>query len=429
MIPARSRAAAVLLAAAAAAAAGPPPAAAQEPPADDAAVVSRLVEEASPLVEKARGLPFKAKVEAAPVSFEKFIDRYMVEFERLLGGAEKAAPASRLLARLGVLEEGTDVRAVIGRFLQGNIAANYDPVTGKVSFLPGAARSVQLMVHELTHALDDQHFDMKAQMASWKGHVDRMLAYGALAEGDAESVEYRFMTKGALANQPLEQLRTMADAMAAAVMQGKFGATPPALALAFKSQYLEGLLFAEALRRTPEGEKAIDAAFRAPPDSTEQILHPEKFLAREVPTAVALGAPPEGTRVLMETTLGELASRIVLLARGVEKGEAAAAAAGWAGDAAALLALPSGEALVWVTVWDTEADAAAFLEAAMKAFPELKGEGAPARTFVLRERRVEFAEAGLDGLPAALAAAKGAVATPPAAPGAPPPGGGTPTGK
>jgi len=264
------------------------------------------------------------------------------------------------------------------------------------------------MVHELVHALDDLHFDMNAAMEGRVGSIDRMLAYGALAEGDAESVEYRYMTGGAIANQKLEDLRRMADAMAGAVMQGKFGTTPPGIALAFKSQYLEGLLFAEALRRTEKGEEAVNAAFRAPPESTEQILHPEKYLAGEAPEVLVLGAPPEGARILMETTLGELGTSIVLQAAGLPKKEADAAAAGWGGDVTALVAFPAGEALLRVTHWDTEEDAAAFAEAEKRAFPDSAREGAPVRVLVLRGRRVEIVEAHLDARAAALELARSA---------------------
>jgi hypothetical protein len=397
------------LAAALAAAAAPAPApvrAEEAPPpkaptaAEDQAVLERLVEQARPMVEKLRGLEFKRPVPVAPVTREKFVGRYLKDFTRVLGGEERAATASRLLVRLGILAEGTDLGEVLGRFLEGAVAANYDPETGNVSFLPGVPRSLQTMVHELVHALDDQHFDMKAQVASWGGSIDRALAYGALAEGDAQSVEVRFLTGGASAKQPLEQLRAMADGFATAILRQKFGATPPAVVLAFKSQYLEGGIFAEALRRTEKGERAVDDAFRRPPASTEQILHPEKFLAGEAPIALVLPAPPEGAKLLFSTTLGELGSRIVLLAHGVEAKAAAEAAAGWGGDTVALVSFPAGEAVLWTSAWDTEADATAFLECMKAAFPLRTGDpaGRPSRGLVQRGTTVEFVEAPLDCL-------------------------------
>lgn len=405
--PAFALAAILALATAAPAEEPPAPPAPRKP--TDQEVLEGLVGKAKEAVEKARGLPFKEALPVAPVTAEAFVEKSMKDLERVLGGADLLPPASRLLARLGVIAEGADFRALVAKFLEGNIAANYDPETKRISFLPGAPRDPALMVHEVTHALDDQQFDMKGAMKSWNGQFDRMLAYGALCEGDAMSVEYRYRTQGGIAKQPLADLRAFADMMATAVLQGKYGATPPGIVLAFKSQYLEGAIFAETLRRSEKGEEAVNAAFKAPPVSTEQILHPEKYLAGEAPVSIALPAPPEGAKVLFTTALGELGARIVHLSRGAKKEEAEPAAAGWAGDTVALVSFPAGEAVVWVSAWDTEADAAEFLEAMKKAFPLVAGgEGKPQRGLIQRGTTVEFVEAPLDALADAVAMAKAA---------------------
>jgi len=264
------------------------------------------------------------------------------------------------------------------------------------------------MVHELTHAIDDQHFDMKSAVAAFSGSLDRAMAYGMLAEGNAQSVESRFVTGGGSAKQDLQVLRNFAEAMGDAILRRRFGDTPPAIALAFKSQYTEGVVFAETLRRGEKGEEAIHAAFRKPPASTEQALHPEKYLAGEAPAAIGFGAPPEGGKVLFETTLGELGTRIALLAAGVAKPQATEAAAGWGGDRVALLSLPGGEAVVWTTTWDTDADAIAFYECMKTAFPVNTGtESSVATRGLIHDRdRVEFVEAPLDALADAVAWAK-----------------------
>lgn len=371
----------------------------------DAAVLEALVLKAMPLVEKLRGGKFASTPPVQPVTREQFIDRYNKDLTRVLGGEERVAATSRILSRLGIIESGADLRALLASFLQGNIAANYDPETKKVSFLPGIPRTLQLMIHELTHALDDQLFDMSAQIRSWNGSFDRALAYGALAEGDAESVEMRYFTGGAIIGQPLDQLRLQADAMGDAILKQQFGATPPALVLAFKSQYTEGLVFAEAIRRSPKKNEAMDAAFRAPPASTEQVLHPEKYLLGEdPPIALTLPAPPEGAKVLVATPMGELGTRIVLLSKGMTAKDAAAAAAGWGGDTAALISFPAGEALLWTTTWDTEADATVFYEALKQCFPLKTGEESAKATRMVVQRGpvVEFVEAPLDSLPDAV---------------------------
>jgi hypothetical protein len=403
--PRRLALAGLLLLAAAPALAQDPPPPKEDPAATDAAVLEALVKKAMPIVEKIRGGTFKTTPPVQAVTREQFVDRYSKDLTRVLGGDARVEATSRLLARFGILEEGADLRALLGSYLKGNIAANYDPETKKVSFLPGVPRTVQLMVHELTHALDDQLFDMTEKVAAFDGSFDRALAYGALAEGDAQSVEYRYFTGGAIAAQALPQLRATADQVADAVLKQQFGGTPPALVLAFKSQYTEGLIFAEAVRRSEGRNAAMDAAFRNPPASTEQILHPEKYLAGKDPPAVlVLPAPPEGAKKAMSTTMGELGTRIVLLASGMDAPTASDAAAGWGGDTAALVAFPAGEALVWTTVWDTEADAVAFAKALNACFPVKTGEESSKRTrlIVRRGEFVDYVEAPLDAVEPAL---------------------------
>jgi hypothetical protein len=98
--------------------------------------------------------------------------------------------------------------------------------------------------------------------------------------------------------------------------------------------------------------------------STEQILHPGRYLARDHPTTIVLGEAPPGYRVLLANTLGELGLSIVLAGHIVEE-KAQAAADGWDGDRILLLA--RGEeppVLVWYTTFDSAEDAGEFREAA-----------------------------------------------------------------
>src|SRR3990172_1499235 len=96
--PAPPLAAALLLLASLPASAQEPPPPKEEAKSADQVLIEQLVVQAAPHVEKARGLAFKSKVEAEPVTMERFLDRYMMDFDRMIGGAEKGAAASRLLA-------------------------------------------------------------------------------------------------------------------------------------------------------------------------------------------------------------------------------------------------------------------------------------------------------------------------------------------
>src|SRR5258707_5990543 len=107
--------------------------------------------------------------------------------------------------------------------------------------------------------------------------------------------------------------------------------------------YRDGFAFVAALRRGNSWSR-IDAAFKRPPRSTEQILHVDKYLADEKPIDVAaptLAALP-GYAIAHETVWGELGFRTFLRAHGVAERVAVEAATGWGGDRVVVLA-PAGE--------------------------------------------------------------------------------------
>jgi hypothetical protein len=113
---------------------------------------------------------------------------------------------------------------------------------------------------------------------------------------------------------------------------------------------------------------ALDAAFADPPDSTEQLLHFEKWQAREAPIAVELPdlahALGQGWDETDTTTLGEAMIGESLTFLGVDENAAMAAAAGWGGDRVTVATGPDDSfALVWRLAWDTDADAQEFAAA------------------------------------------------------------------
>jgi hypothetical protein len=138
--------------------------------------------------------------------------------------------------------------------------------------------------------------------------------------------------------------------------------------------YRDGLAFVTIVL-AGGGYAAVDAAFKDPPNSTEQILHPEKYVAREAPVSVtlpdvakALGA---GWTAAGQDTLGEKIMAIWLNQAGVggvPQVVANEAAAGWGGDRLVVLRGPDGQVGIgMITTWDTDADTAEFLAAASTA--------------------------------------------------------------
>jgi hypothetical protein len=125
--------------------------------------------------------------------------------------------------------------------------------------------------------------------------------------------------------------------------------------------YGDGFALVQALRERG-GWEAVDAVYRTPPESTEQVLHLDKLDAREPPIAVA--APPgpdEGWERFNADVMGEHGLRM-MLEQWVSREAAAAAAAGWGGDRYAVHRRASGAGSEWAVAWylrfDTTKDAA-----------------------------------------------------------------------
>jgi hypothetical protein len=150
------------------------------------------------------------------------------------------------------------------------------------------------------------------------------------------------------------------------------------------SLYTQGILFVNSIW-AHGGWEALDRAFGRLPDSTEQVLHPDKYAADEQPVTVPLNAAAiagrlgAGWKATPADTLGEFQIGSWLRARGVTGAGGGisgdAAAAGWGGDRYALIEGPSGAyALVVLTTWDTRNDAAEFATAATEAVRGVPGE-------------------------------------------------------
>lgn len=216
-------------------------------------------------------------------------------------------------------------------------------------------------LHELIHALQDQHFDLSSLPLKETHCTDRANAAMALVEGDATLATFDYA---------IEHARlALAD-----VLQIAFGTEQlaPAMPYLFRREmrfvYFDGLKLARALH-AKGGWEALNEAFADPPASTEQVLHyKEKYLEeRDEPTPVELpDCTPvlgEGWKLVAEDTLGELGTQ-VLFRQHLSFVRAGKPSRGWDGDRLHLYRSDEGEGeafvLIWRSVWDTEKDAQEF---------------------------------------------------------------------
>jgi hypothetical protein len=154
-------------------------------------------------------------------------------------------------------------------------------------------------------------------------------------------------------------------------------AVPKSLERLLLFPYVSGLRFVFGLLKAG-GHRAVDGAFLLPPQSTEQVLHPEQFFARSVRSGFEAIPNPEAhppdlgkDGALFSDTIGEFTTS-VLLSQWLPPARASPAAAGWGGDRLAFFERPGDErySLVWHTHWDTERDAEEFFEALDAAYGE-----------------------------------------------------------
>ena len=318
-------------------------------------------------VAEAGGIAFRADV---PVDFmsRPELSRYLREVLDAEYPEAKALVDQRTLVAFDLLPPETDLRALRARVLEDNIAGFYDERPGRKRLyaVSGDRRlspvNQLILSHELRHALQDQYVELHGRLPDAVGDFDdRRLAWLSLLEGDATLVMERFL----LRRLPGGDGATELSGLSLPATPDVPGA-PPVVRDQLVLPYLRGLDFARALWQRG-GADAIRSAWTRPPESTEQVLHPEKYFAWESPRPVDVSHVPPGGRLLNEGVLGELFAG-TLLGPGAER-----AAEGWGGDAFRLWDVGGRSLLVWRSVWDGPDDAREFEEALHRRFSALHG--------------------------------------------------------
>jgi hypothetical protein len=287
----------------------------------------------------------------------------------------------------GAIPADMDVMRLMHELMVEQAGGVYDPFTETLYIKPEfdvtTAMGRMILAHEITHALQDQNYDLKG-MGIWEpDNGDRSLALAAIIEGDASLMMTEILIGG---DNPLALL---ADLPEMAMMdQQKLMSAPAFFRESMMFPYLDGMMFFQNLRgrtRKPRdgGEVSFldpawrNALFEDPPLSTEQILHPEKYLAGEMGAEIARLEPPAGYPHVVRDVMGELGVRL-MLAPMVERTRAEAAAMGWNGDRMLVAENEAGtiQRVQWITGWDTPGDAEEFVSALRDALAaRFGGEG------------------------------------------------------
>jgi hypothetical protein len=345
---------------------GPPPARAPERAADVSTIAAR--------VEVLRALKFRSRPIPQRVSPAVARREGLEDLDRSYPAARRRAD-EEVLKLLGLIEPDIDLRSISSSVFGEGVAGYYDPRSRRLRIVSGTtpdALSEMVLAHELTHALEDQRFGLAVSEGE---SDDAALARLALVEGSATLVMQQYVLRYIGAEKALGRL--LGSALQAGPDLPKF------LQDQLIFPYIGGMQFVQSLVQRGEGSwKLVDLADRVRvPDSTEQVLHPDKWVAVEPPLRVRLDVPlHDDWRRVTSGTWGEWQTNQLL------GGNAADAAAGWGGDryelwqhgTCASAPCRDQDVLVMRWRWDESRDAREFDEA-LSGAPVARGAAVVAR--------------------------------------------------
>lgn len=297
------------------------------------AQADRLLAEVSRLI----ALEVKRPLQKSIRSREEIRSYLVKEFQEDKEPAKRYADI-RLLEKWGLIPKGFPLEQFLLDLLTEQVIGIYDPKAHEfivADWVPsGDVESV--VVHELTHALQDQHFQLEPWVEAAKPNDDAHLARAAVVEGSAMAamLDFAFREMG-VSLQALPDLSPFLDQLNLSDQNFPLLASaPPFIADALIFPYRQGLIFSQAVLRTA-GWSEFSRVFVNPPVSSQQILHPERYFAGYVPAPVALPKLaqqlPEGWKLLDENVLGEF-GLLSLLKQHLGEPTARRLAPAWDGD-------------------------------------------------------------------------------------------------
>lgn len=311
------------------------------------------VTEVARFVEATRGHPFREQVRVDLVDDALFTHLLLADFAT---GIDDLRTTEITLKALGILPPDADLVSEVRGSMQAGVIGFYDPGTTQLVIrgteLTAFTRTT--LAHELTHALDDQWFALDRPALATAG-ADARFGFQALVEGTASWVEDAWTDS-----------RSPTERAAATTEAREFGRNmvvgdhSVAVVQIVQSPYVLGLAFVESITATG-GTESIDRAFAAPPISSEQIIHPEKYATGELPIEVA--SPPADGPTITDETLGEL-DLTAVLSTSLAPAIARTAGEGWGGDRYVVWRSPSGASCIRLdVVGDTPSDSRAIADA------------------------------------------------------------------
>lgn len=356
---------------------------------------SKAVKKLQKIVEEGRGLKFKKTVKVQ-VQDEDDLKAMLEKNIAEEWPEEKAKKAEAAYKKLGLIPQDMDLVKFMIELLADSIGGYYDPKTKQLFLIRRKAGGNDKMnemtkqmygtdwdtmatIHELTHALQDQYYDLQTIPTDMEGEDDMTKAMQCLFEGEANYVMYdHVLGKRGMGLRSMPSLKMFLAGGA----QGspKMNAAPEFLKRGLAFPYMEGMVFVHAVLIKGEEWSTVEEMYTKLPLSTEQIIHPEKFLDGDWPQQVRMPdlakSLGKGWELVDQNTLGELNVQVMLgefMSRKKYPKTIAKASAGWDGDRYAVYRKGETMALAFFSTWDSEEDAQEFVKSAKKVLNKKLG--------------------------------------------------------
>jgi hypothetical protein len=354
--------------------------------------LAHLVDSLKPAVERAAGLRFKRTPNSALRSREQ-VRNYLIAklHEELPPKRVRGVEAAYRL--LGMLPDTLDLERLLVDLYSEQVAGFYDPDSTMLFGVAGAdpLQLKLVLAHEMVHALQGQYLPLDSILHDIHSN-DRLTAAQAVLEGQATLVSIRVLSPGQDVTAEPEFWEAYRQQVTA--QQGSmpvFARAPLLVRETLLFPYLDGAEFMRWWATSPFAD-SLPSGPRMPA-STEQILHPDRYLKHDQPVPLRFAGGPAR---LYQDGLGEM-EILVLEAQlqGQSDMPRTAVPLGWGGDLYGVYDSPAGPALVWYAVWDDARSADRFaagtggrLRARSRPgyrarFDRLVLEGRPATRFVL----------------------------------------------
>ena len=333
-----------------AAAPATPPAAATEKA--DAADFAAAADEVLSQMSEITGLGLRSPLKKSLRSREQIRAHIIQEMNDDKDAAERYAGA-RSAEAFGLLPKGFDLDSFMIDLLTEQIAGLYDPKAHEFYVADWIQIEDQRMVmaHELTHALEDQHFQIESWVKAARPNDDSELARESVLEGSAMVAMVEYLLQGS--GRSLQDLPDIDPAMLIGDMAETplLKKAPPFLKDALIFPYLDGLTFSATILK-PSGWQALTGIFTKPPVSTQQILHPALYTSSKVPAPVSLPSLEKALGAdwakLEENVMGEFGWKEVLK-QFLDEPRGKTLSAAWDGDRYAVYEQKPSKRLLLIT--------------------------------------------------------------------------------